>query len=297
MFFFHRISTCRFVNLLCFFFCVPTFRHWVMASARHRKWVCSAILLEILIDIHLSLSLGWNSWNRFGCGVSESIILQTADSLVFTRLAKAGHECVNIDDCWPVAWASTRKFQRSIDQSMVETGSAILRETSGVFLIDACFSITLTKAQSHSLYLYDLLRRQKRGRTQNRILFWYLRECPTLFLLVFEWNKNSSCPFSYVTGTTIGSVTWTKTSLDHCSYEKCCLAHLTTIIRDDIQAMQTPYNPLPRRWTKVSLESAKRFTLKRCCTWDSPAVSFCSLCSSNSFSTSLGTFFSTNERF
>src|SRR3954464_11741779 len=44
--------------------------------------------------------LGWNSWNKFGCNVSEQMIRETADAMVSTGMKDAGYQYVNIDDCW-----------------------------------------------------------------------------------------------------------------------------------------------------------------------------------------------------
>jgi alpha-galactosidase len=44
--------------------------------------------------------MGWNSWNKFGCNVSESLIRETADALVSSGMKDAGYSYVNIDDCW-----------------------------------------------------------------------------------------------------------------------------------------------------------------------------------------------------
>jgi len=44
--------------------------------------------------------MGWNSWNHFGCNVSEDLIKETADAMVETGMKEAGYEYVNIDDCW-----------------------------------------------------------------------------------------------------------------------------------------------------------------------------------------------------
>ena len=44
--------------------------------------------------------LGWNSWNKFGCNVSEQLIRETADAMVASGLRDAGYRYVNIDDCW-----------------------------------------------------------------------------------------------------------------------------------------------------------------------------------------------------
>jgi alpha-galactosidase len=44
--------------------------------------------------------MGWNSWNKFGCHISEDLIRQTADAMVQSGMKAAGYEYVNIDDCW-----------------------------------------------------------------------------------------------------------------------------------------------------------------------------------------------------
>jgi alpha-galactosidase len=44
--------------------------------------------------------LGWNSWNKFGCNVSEQMIRETADAMVSSGMQAAGYRYVNIDDCW-----------------------------------------------------------------------------------------------------------------------------------------------------------------------------------------------------
>ncbi|ADJ49100.1 alpha-galactosidase [Amycolatopsis mediterranei S699] len=44
--------------------------------------------------------LGWNSWNSFGCNVSESTIHQAADAMVSSGMRDAGYQYVVVDDCW-----------------------------------------------------------------------------------------------------------------------------------------------------------------------------------------------------
>jgi alpha-galactosidase len=44
--------------------------------------------------------MGWNSWNKFGCDVSEKLIRDTADAMVKSGLRDAGYVYINIDDCW-----------------------------------------------------------------------------------------------------------------------------------------------------------------------------------------------------
>ncbi|MFW6693120.1 glycoside hydrolase family 27 protein [Streptomyces sp. MAR4 CNX-425] len=44
--------------------------------------------------------LGWNSWNSFGCGVTEDTVRQAADAMVGSGMRDAGYEYVVVDDCW-----------------------------------------------------------------------------------------------------------------------------------------------------------------------------------------------------
>lgn len=44
--------------------------------------------------------MGWNSWNHFGCNVSDSIVRAQADAMAATGMEAAGYKYVNIDDCW-----------------------------------------------------------------------------------------------------------------------------------------------------------------------------------------------------
>jgi len=47
--------------------------------------------------------MGWNSWNKFACNVSESLIRDAADAIVSTGMKDAGYQYVVIDDCWQVS--------------------------------------------------------------------------------------------------------------------------------------------------------------------------------------------------
>ncbi|HEX8343138.1 MAG TPA: ricin-type beta-trefoil lectin domain protein [Actinoplanes sp.] len=49
--------------------------------------------------------LGWNSWNTFGCNISEAKIRAAADAMVASGMRTAGYQYVVVDDCWQ---ASTR---------------------------------------------------------------------------------------------------------------------------------------------------------------------------------------------
>ncbi|MGH9545987.1 MAG: glycoside hydrolase family 27 protein [Terriglobales bacterium] len=46
--------------------------------------------------------MGWNSWNKFGCHVSEDLVRQMADAMVKSGMKAAGYQYVVIDDCWQV---------------------------------------------------------------------------------------------------------------------------------------------------------------------------------------------------
>jgi alpha-galactosidase len=47
--------------------------------------------------------MGWNSWNKFHCGVNEQLIRETAHAMVSAGMKAAGYEYVNIDDCWQIS--------------------------------------------------------------------------------------------------------------------------------------------------------------------------------------------------
>ncbi len=53
--------------------------------------------------------MGWNSWNKFGCNISENIVKGIADAMAAKGgLAEAGYDYVVVDDCW---MASNRDAQ------------------------------------------------------------------------------------------------------------------------------------------------------------------------------------------
>ena len=75
--------------------------------------VCSPALLlvsavvgqesKIAPTLALTPPMGWNSWNKFGCNVSEDMIKSMADAVVKSGMKDAGYIYVNIDDCWQVS--------------------------------------------------------------------------------------------------------------------------------------------------------------------------------------------------
>ncbi len=63
------------------------------AAGQHVAWM----------DIARTPPMGWNSWNRFSCDVSDALIRETADAMVASGMKDAGYQFVVIDDCWQVA--------------------------------------------------------------------------------------------------------------------------------------------------------------------------------------------------
>src|ERR1700704_2247927 len=51
----------------------------------------------------LTPPMGWNSWNKFACNVSEDLIKGTADAMVKSGMKDAGYQYIVIDDCWQVS--------------------------------------------------------------------------------------------------------------------------------------------------------------------------------------------------
>lgn len=46
--------------------------------------------------------MGWNSWNKFGCNVSEKLIKEMAAAMVTSGLRDAGYVYLVVDDCWQI---------------------------------------------------------------------------------------------------------------------------------------------------------------------------------------------------
>jgi alpha-galactosidase len=53
--------------------------------------------------VALTPPMGWNSWNKFGCNVSEDLLKSMADGMVGSGMKEAGYQYVVIDDCWQVS--------------------------------------------------------------------------------------------------------------------------------------------------------------------------------------------------
>ncbi|MFC9331025.1 alpha-galactosidase [Kitasatospora sp. NPDC057015] len=51
-------------------------------------------------DLALTPPMGWNSWNKFGCSVTEAKVKAVADAIVSKGLKDLGYTYVTVDDCW-----------------------------------------------------------------------------------------------------------------------------------------------------------------------------------------------------
>ncbi len=70
--------------------------------------------------------MGWNSWNTFGCNVTESLIKGIADTFVSSGMKDAGYQYVNIDDCWMNGRDASGKIQ--VNASTFPSGMAALAD-------------------------------------------------------------------------------------------------------------------------------------------------------------------------
>lgn len=68
---------------------------------------------NVLWNFHLrqTHSLLQNTWNSFGCAISEDIVLSSAELIVKWGFKDLGYEYVVIDDCWSAGRNSTGHLQ------------------------------------------------------------------------------------------------------------------------------------------------------------------------------------------
>ncbi|KQN03646.1 glycoside hydrolase family 27 protein [Sphingomonas sp. Leaf25] len=48
----------------------------------------------------LTPPMGWNSWNKYGCTITEKIVRDMADAMAGNGMKAAGYTYIVIDDCW-----------------------------------------------------------------------------------------------------------------------------------------------------------------------------------------------------
>ena len=62
----------------------------------------TSIFAQKFEGLALTPPMGWNSWNKFGCNVSEQLIKETADAMVNSGMKEVGYKYIVIDDCWQI---------------------------------------------------------------------------------------------------------------------------------------------------------------------------------------------------
>ena len=61
-----------------------------------------AVSDSVFLSLAQTPPMGWNSWNKFGCNVSEKLLKEMADAMVSSGMKDAGYEYIVVDDCWQV---------------------------------------------------------------------------------------------------------------------------------------------------------------------------------------------------
>ncbi|BCJ76397.1 alpha-galactosidase [Catellatospora sp. IY07-71] len=81
-------------------------RHWLAAIAAGLLVAAAAVSMPgtaaqaLDNGVGRTPPMGWNSWNTFGCNISETLIRQHADALVSSGMRDLGYQYVVVDDCW-----------------------------------------------------------------------------------------------------------------------------------------------------------------------------------------------------
>ena len=59
-------------------------------SALKLLFVVSLALRALALDNGLGLTpqMGWNSWNHFHCGINQTVIEETADAFISSKLSR-----------------------------------------------------------------------------------------------------------------------------------------------------------------------------------------------------------------
>jgi alpha-galactosidase len=79
-------------------------RTYILATAL-LAFTSSLLAQENTVSKGLALTppMGWNTWNKFACNVSDELVRGMADAVVKSGMKDAGYQYVVIDDCWQVA--------------------------------------------------------------------------------------------------------------------------------------------------------------------------------------------------
>ena len=64
-------------------------------------------VLALNNGLALTPQMGWNTWNHFGCGISEDTILSAAKAMISNNLTAYGYECESSRLLRSYSWLST----------------------------------------------------------------------------------------------------------------------------------------------------------------------------------------------
>ncbi|KAH9917693.1 glycoside hydrolase family 27 protein [Epithele typhae] len=81
--------------------------------------------------------LGYNTWNAYGCGISEAAVLSDAHMLVSLGLRDVGYTHVNIDDCYA---EKNRSASGDIVASAARFPSGMNNLTDQIHALNMCYS-------------------------------------------------------------------------------------------------------------------------------------------------------------
>jgi alpha-galactosidase len=65
-------------------------------------WAADNPAPAVASNLVLTPPMGWNTWNKFACNVSDELVRGMADAMVKSGMKDAGYRYVIIDDCWQV---------------------------------------------------------------------------------------------------------------------------------------------------------------------------------------------------
>ena len=64
----------------------------------NNRYINGVVVVAALRNGHDLPALGWNSWVKYGCNVSESLIKEQANALLLHGLDQIGFRYMNIDE-------------------------------------------------------------------------------------------------------------------------------------------------------------------------------------------------------
>ena len=71
-----------------------------------KKLLCLFLCLSIPVfarkfdGLAMTPPMGWNTWNTFASNISETLVEQTADTMVASGMRDAGYVYIVLDDTW-----------------------------------------------------------------------------------------------------------------------------------------------------------------------------------------------------